>query len=69
MLEIYAGGCVDWCRYSCLHLNTKKTKDIIFDFRTGNNSHQQITIYGEVIEVGDDHKYLGTIIDFEWTDI
>lgn len=53
---------VDWCRESFLLLNTKKTKEIIFDFRSVNNTHQPLTMDGESIEMVDDYKYIGTII-------
>lgn len=57
----------DWCRSSCLLLNTKKTKEIIIDFRTGSHTYQNMVIHGEGIEVVPEYKYLGTIIDNKLT--
>lgn len=49
-----------WCRSSFLNFNAKKTKEIIFDFRNANNTHQQMTIKGS--KVVDNYKDVGTII-------
>ena len=54
---------IEWCRSSCLLLNTNKTKEMIFDFRSGGSTHQQMTIEAQGIEVVEEYKYLGTIID------
>lgn len=45
-----------------IHLNTKNYK-ITFDFRSGNNIHQQMTSEKKGIEQVDEYKYLGAIID------
>ena len=47
----------------CRGCNSLMPVVTIFDFRNGNNTHQQMIIVGEDIEVVDDYKYLGTIID------
>lgn len=59
----------DWCKASCLLLNTKKTKELIIDFSTGSHTHQNMAINGEDIEVVMNYKYLGTMIDnkLTWT--
>ena len=59
----------DWCRSSCLLLNTKKTKEITIIYRIGSHPHQHMVINGENIEIVADYKYLGTIIDnkLTWT--
>ncbi len=37
---------VEWCHASFLQLNTKKTKEMIFDFRTSRRTHQ-VAINGD----------------------
>ena len=54
---------VNWCHASFLQLNTKKTKVIIFDFRAKGGTHQQTLVNGDPIEIVDEYKYLGTVID------
>lgn len=56
-------GMVSWCEENCLHLNTSKTKEIIMDFRRKQVDHQPLVIKNEAIEMVDEYKYLGTIID------
>ena len=58
---------VEWCESSCLFLNTRKTKELIVDFRTGRHTHQNMVIHGEDIEVVKNYKYLGTVIDDKLT--
>lgn len=47
--------CVDeffnWCHASFLQLNTKKTKDVTFDFRVNKGTHKSFTIDGNCIEI------------------
>lgn len=54
---------VDWCEASQLHLNTSKTKELVFDFRHGAPSPTPTLIKGEEIEMVTEYKYLGLIID------
>ena len=61
---------VDWCDDHFLLLNTKKTKEMVIDFRKGNTLHQPLRIHGDVIEQVHEYKYLGTVIDdkLSWKD-
>jgi hypothetical protein len=54
---------VDWCSDNFLLLNTKKTKEIIFDFSKKEVTHDPIIISGEQIDVVESYKYLGSHID------
>ena len=54
---------VDWCDSHFLKLNVRKTKEIIFDFRIKNNTHDLLTIKDESVERVTDFKYLGVIFD------
>ncbi len=53
----------EWCQNNYLVLNTKKTKEMIIDFRKKKTTFSPIVINGEEIEIVDEYKYLGTIID------
>ena len=55
---------VDWSKQNFLELNVKKTKEIIFDFRT-NNKHipDLLIIEEENVERVNQYKYLGFMID------
>ena len=48
-----------WCDANNLLLNTKKTKDIIVDFRRGGDTHQPIKINGVAVECVSDFKFWG----------
>ena len=54
---------VDWCDKSCLCLNARKTKDVCIDFRNDPPSQTDTLIHEDKLEVVDEYKYLGTIID------
>ena len=55
---------VEWCQQISLILNTRKTKEMIFDFRkVGKREHEKIFIGGDAIEQVSEYKYLGTVID------
>jgi hypothetical protein len=54
---------VDWCLLNCLHLNVKKTKEIVFDFGKNSSQHDDVIIDGAIVERVKDYKYLGCIID------
>jgi hypothetical protein len=62
-------GFVNWCSDNHLILNTKKTKEIIFDFSRNASQHDGVTIANETIDIVEDYKYLGTYIDskLKWT--
>lgn len=57
---------VDWSQSSVLQLTPVKL-EMIFDFRTGGDTYQHITVNSERIEVVDEYKYLGRVIDAKWT--
>ena len=60
-----------WCKDNFLHLNTSKTKELVFDFRTSKRSElMPIKIKDENIETVETYKYLGTVIDnkLSWAD-
>lgn len=64
---------VKWCDDSSLHLNVSKTKDMVIDFRKAPPPPTTTIIKGTNIELVENYKYLGVIIDkklcFEpWTD-
>jgi len=54
---------VNWCKDHFLELNVKKTKELIFDFRQTNNSHEIIKIANENVEQVLEYKYLGVVFD------
>jgi hypothetical protein len=54
---------VDWCQVNCLHLNVKKTKEIIFDFGKNAFHHDSVNINGADVDKVEEYKYLGCIID------
>ena len=59
---------VNWCDRHFLQLNVKKTKEIIFDFRIKDCSHDSLNIKDESVECVPEFKYLGVIFDenLEW---
>ena len=61
-----------WCTDHYLQLNVKKTKEIIFDFRKKKMSQNAspITIKDDSVEIVNNYKYLGCIIDsnLKWDD-
>ena len=54
---------VNWCDRHFLQLNGKKTKEIIFDFRIKDCSHDLLNIKDESVERVPEFKYLGVIFD------
>uniref|UniRef100_A0A1A8LS20 Reverse transcriptase domain-containing protein n=3 Tax=Nothobranchius TaxID=28779 RepID=A0A1A8LS20_9TELE len=55
---------VEWCDSNYLDLNVKKTKDMIIDFRRSAPPHLGSSIiHGEVVEVVEEYRYLGSWID------
>ena len=52
-----------WCTDNKLLLNTDKTKEIVFDFRSQPSEIRPVVINGSHIEQVDSYKYLGVIID------
>ena len=54
---------VTWCKDNYLNLNVKKTKEMIIDFRQKKDQIDPIIINGEAVEIVDNYKYLGCIID------
>jgi len=60
---------VVWCRDNYLLLNIGKTKEIIVDFRRNPAPHAPLLINDEEVEIVQQYKYLGTILDnkLDWT--
>ncbi|KAJ8021605.1 RNA-directed DNA polymerase from mobile element jockey [Holothuria leucospilota] len=54
---------VGWCKKNSLVLNVDKTKELVFDFSKGNNTHDHVIINGKAVERVENYKYLGTYID------
>ena len=53
-----------WCESNFLHLNSSKTKEMIFNFRRSSATPvEPLRIKGKEIEIVNDYKYLGTVID------
>ena len=52
-----------WCSDHYLQLNVKKTKELIFDFRKKNNTHDPLMIKNETVERVTEYKYLGVVFD------
>lgn len=46
----------DWCNNSHLHLNTKKTKEVIIDSRKRGNDHDPVQIENDQIEQMEEYK-------------
>ena len=53
----------DWCTANFLSLNVSKTKELIFDFQRSQCPVQPVTIGTDTVEIVNEYKYLGTIID------
>ncbi|KAK7939111.1 hypothetical protein WMY93_002437 [Mugilogobius chulae] len=54
---------VEWCDGSFLHLNVSKTKDMVIDFRRAPPLPTITVIKDTDIELVDQYKYLGVIVD------
>ena len=54
---------VSWCTSHSLILNVKKTKQLIFDFSKSTPYHEPLTIQGCDVEICNQFKYLGVVID------
>ena len=54
---------VDWCDKSCLFRNVAKIKYMYIDFRKDPPSQTDTVIHKDKVEVVDEYKYIGTIID------
>ncbi len=54
---------VEWCNDNFLNLNVKKTKEIIVDFRKNKEEISPIVINGENVEIVNEYKYLGCIVN------
>ena len=61
---------ISWCKENFLILNTKKTKEMIIDFRKASDSLEPISIDNDEIEIVTKYKYLGTVLDskLSWND-
>ena len=56
---------VSWCTSYSLILNVKKTKELIFHFSKSTPYHEPLTIQGCDVEICNQFKYLGVVIDDE----
>ncbi|KAL8595673.1 hypothetical protein ACOMHN_025709 [Nucella lapillus] len=54
---------VEWCDDNYLLLNVAKTKEVVVDFRRDQLKPTPLVIRGEDVELVDQYKYLGSIID------
>ena len=54
---------IEWCAENHLVLNASKTKEIVFDFRQRPLCQYPVFINSESVELVDQYKYLGVIID------
>ena len=54
---------VKWCEENFLNLNVKKTKEMIIDFRRKRQEIEPIIINEEAVQIVENYKYLGCIID------
>jgi len=52
-----------WCKNNYLHVNIKKTKEMVIDFRRNPTIIHDLTIDGEKVERVSEYKYLGTVLD------
>ena len=61
---------VQWCKVNFLILNVLKTKEIIIDFRILKDVLPPVTIENQIVEIVQNYKYLGLIIDekLNWRD-
>ena len=57
----------EWCKNNYLELNVKKTKEMVVDFRSSQYVHPPLYINDELVECVTEYKYLGTIIDQNFT--
>lgn len=57
------------CNRNYLELNVTKSKELIIDFGREKISMDPIVIRGQPVEMVENYKYLGTIIDskLDWT--
>ena len=46
-----------------LELNVSKTKELVINFRRAKNDMEPIVVRGQPVEIVENYKYLGTIID------
>ena len=58
---------IEWCENNYLELNVKKTKEMTVDFRTTPYVHPPLYIKDEQVENVCEYKYLGTVIDHQFT--
>ena len=54
---------VSWCTSHSLISNVKKTKELIFDFSKSAPYHEPLTIQGCDVEICNQFKYFGVVID------
>ena len=52
-----------WGKDNLLELNVKKTKEMIIDFSETPVQHEPLIINEGTVEIVNEYKYLGTIID------
>ena len=54
---------VGWCDDNYLLLNVAKTKEVVVEFRRDWPKLIPLVVKGEAVEMVDQYKYLGSIID------
>ncbi|KAK7877944.1 hypothetical protein WMY93_031420 [Mugilogobius chulae] len=57
----------DWCQSSFLHINVAKTKEMCIDFRKSSSVLSPALIGGQAVEVVQEYKYLGVMMDNKLT--
>ena len=59
-----------WCSENFLHMNVKKTKELVIDFRKNCQPPPTLKLNGEAVERVQKYKYLGLLIDdkLNWND-
>ena len=57
------GKTIRWCQDNQLHLNVRKTKEVVIDFRKSKKTVDDVTINGSIIEKVSHYKYLGVYVD------
>ncbi len=54
----------DWCKLSALHINVKKTKEVIFSCNSGkHHGLKELKLHEQAVEIVESFKYLGTYQD------
>ncbi len=58
----------DWCKLSALHINVKKTEEVIFSCNSGKHHVlKELKLHEQAVEIVESFKYLGTYLDTSFT--